>query len=170
MAFSHPAAETLALHLSGDWVLANRLPAAAEVEGRLRQRPEAKRLRLDVENVRLWDSRLLTFVLGVTRICEARSVAFDAGALPDGAERLLRLATAVPEKQGARRSNERPPLLQRVGRWLAAFVGGGGDTVDFLGQVALGSVACSPGGRVCGEPTSGSCSRSVAPRHPGSSA
>lgn len=62
----------------------------------------------------------------------------DPGTLPDGAERLLRLASAVPEKKGARRTNERPPLLQRLGAGWLGMIAGVRDTVDFLGQVALG--------------------------------
>lgn len=138
LTFSDSGAGTLALHLSGDWVLAKQVPSATDVDGRLQQQPAATRVQLDVANVGQWDSRLLTFVLNVTRICEARSVAFDPGTLPDGAERLLRLASAVPEKKGARRTNERPPLLQRLGAGWLGMIAGVRDTVDFLGQVALG--------------------------------
>jgi hypothetical protein len=41
----------------------------------------------------------------------ARGVAVDRTGLPTGVQRLLALAEAVPENQGARRAVERPGLL-----------------------------------------------------------
>ncbi len=138
LTFSQPEQGTLALHLHGDWVLAHRLPSATAVEGQLDQQPGAKRLSLDVAQLGRWDSRLLTFIQAVKKLCETRSIAFDATTLPDGAARLLRLAAAVPEKKGARRTSERTPLLQRFGKGWLQTVESTRETVGFLGEVALG--------------------------------
>lgn len=143
--FSPSTEKTISLLLGGDWVLANRVPGAAEVDSRLQRQPEIRQLRLNVANLGQWDSRLLTFVVAVSKVCEARNVTLDTGALPDGAERLLKLATAVAEKQGARKSKDRPPFLQRVGSQWVSFLGSGREMVDFLGQVALGFVRLATG-------------------------
>lgn len=136
--FSEPAAGTLALHLSGNWAIAQRLPSPAAVEAALAARPAARRLSFRVEALAGWDSRLVAFILGVARICAAREVEIETAGLPDGAERLMRLATAVPEKEGARRSASRPPFLARLG---SAWQNAGKrlrDAIQFLGDVALG--------------------------------
>lgn len=145
LSFGPTGGETISLRLAGDWVLANRIPGTAQVEERLQQQPEVRRLQLDVATLGRWDSRFLTFIIAVSKVCETRNIILDAGTLPDGAERLLKLATAVPEKQGARKSKERPPFLQRVGSQWVAFLGSGREIVDFLGQVALGFVRLASG-------------------------
>jgi phospholipid/cholesterol/gamma-HCH transport system permease protein len=109
-----------------------------EVDRALAARPAAARLSLDADGLAAWDSRLVSFILAVARLCEQRRVEVDASGLPDGAERLMRLATALPEKQGARRTAERTPLLARLG---SAWLGLGKalrEAISFLGEVSVG--------------------------------
>jgi phospholipid/cholesterol/gamma-HCH transport system permease protein len=56
--------------------------------------------------------------------------------LPEGVQRLLQLAQAVPEKAGARRSTLRPPVFQRIGESALARWDGGRDVLAFLGENA----------------------------------
>ena len=58
----------------------------------------------------------------------------EAGGLPNGVRRLLTLALAVPERQGARRTEERPDFLVLVGNESLALWRSCGEMLDFLGQ------------------------------------
>lgn len=136
--FSEPEPGLLALHLSGDWSGGGRLPAAAAVAAELAARPGATRLGFAVDGVGRWDSRLVAFVLAVGRVCEQHGVTVEAAGLPDGVERLTRLATAVAEKKGARRSDQRTPFLARVGETWQGIIKAVRDGLQFLGDVALG--------------------------------
>jgi phospholipid/cholesterol/gamma-HCH transport system permease protein len=85
-----------------------------------------------------WDSGLLTFLLRVDAAASAAGVAVDPGGLPEGVGRLLRLATAVPERKGARRTQSMPPVLVRVGKAAQALWRQAGEMVAFVGEAALG--------------------------------
>ncbi len=87
-----------------------------------------------------WDSSLITFLLKTLDQCRVRGLGVDTGGLPQGVRRLLDLATAIPERSGARKTAVRAPFLSRVGSasidlWKAAL-----DMLAFLGAttVALG--------------------------------
>lgn len=126
---------TLVVHLAGDW-LSGRLPCSpTKVEEELSAAPTAT-VAFATEALSSWDSGLLTFLIALKKLCDAREIAFDDGNLPDGARRLLALASAVPEQKAAT-GQARAPLLERVAdRALAAWESVV-DMLDFLGEVTL---------------------------------
>jgi phospholipid/cholesterol/gamma-HCH transport system permease protein len=126
--------ETLLLRLGGDWQLRSGLPTSAQVDQQLGAKPAARRLKFDAAQLGNWDSGLLAFLVGVQDLCKTRGLVLDAGNLPEGASRLLKLATAVPERQGARRSEQRPGFLTLVGNESLALWKSGGQMLEFLGQ------------------------------------
>jgi hypothetical protein len=58
-----------------------------------------------IELVRItdWDSGVLTFVKRLRTFCETKKVVVDSSGLPQGAQQLLALEAAVPEKKDARK-------------------------------------------------------------------
>ena len=127
--------DTLHLRLRGDW-LAGHLPLPLhDVEAAMEEKNPAT-IHFETEDLQNWDSGLLTFLIALKKLCEARKIAFDDGNLPDGARRLLALASAVPEQKAAT-GQGRAPLLERVadralGVWKSVV-----DMLDFLGEVTL---------------------------------
>ena len=128
----------LRVGLAGDWKLKAGLPTPAEVGKRLETAARVRRLAFDAAQLGAWDSGLLAFLVGVQDLCKTRNIQMDPGALPEGARRLLKLATAVPERAGARRAAERPDFLALVGNESLALWRSGGQMLEFLGE-ALGS-------------------------------
>ena len=57
--------------------------------------------------------------------------------MPEGLRRLLHLATAVPERQGARREAIREPFLDRVGQETLGLIASVGDVLGFIGEALL---------------------------------
>src|SRR5262245_49523706 len=115
LSFRELDAATLLVGLEGDWKLRAGLPSAAEVGKRLEGARRVRRLAFDATQLGAWDSGLLAFLVGVQDLCRTRNIQIDAGALPEGSRRLLKLATAVPERAGARRAAERSDFLTLVG-------------------------------------------------------
>src|SRR5689334_533759 len=115
LAFGRPDDQTLELRLAGDWLLSGPRPSPQDVARELQARP-ARRLRFSAGAIARWDSGLLTFLQAVQAACKAGSVEVDRAGLPEGVRKLLALAEAVPEKQGARRGAEAEPWLAGVGR------------------------------------------------------
>jgi phospholipid/cholesterol/gamma-HCH transport system permease protein len=77
----------------------------------------------------------LTFLLKLSADCAQAGVAMKEDALPPGVQRLLDLATAVPERQGARRSHQRVALLARIGDAALEFKRSATDVLMFIGEV-----------------------------------
>jgi phospholipid/cholesterol/gamma-HCH transport system permease protein len=131
---SEPGAATLVLRLVGDWKLEHGLPTPATVGERLQTAHHPRRVTFDATELGSWDSGLLAFLVGIRDLCRARDVELDPGSLPEGAWRLLQLASAVPERQGARRTDERPDFLTLVGTESAALWRSAGEMLSFLGE------------------------------------
>ena len=101
----------LQVTLSGPWTLASALPAADRVLAELTTEPPPLRVAFDTGSLAAWDSGLLTFLLKILEQCAGKSIAVNQDGLPEGVRRLLALATAVPERKGARRDATRPPFI-----------------------------------------------------------
>jgi phospholipid/cholesterol/gamma-HCH transport system permease protein len=133
MSLSHAESGKLQLRLGGDWKLRSGLPTAAAVEKQLGSAADSGSLTLDASDLHDWDSGLLAFLAEVQELCRSRMIELDPGNLPEGARRLLLLATAVPERKGARRTGARPDFLTLVGTESLAAWKSGGDMLGFIG-------------------------------------
>jgi phospholipid/cholesterol/gamma-HCH transport system permease protein len=127
-------AGVLRLHLAGEWKLRSGLPTSALVENQLKSAGGFSRLALDASNLGDWDSGLLAFLVGIEELCRAHKIDLDPGDLPEGARRLLTLATAVPERQGARRTASRPDFLTLVGSESLMLWRSAGEMLAFIGE------------------------------------
>jgi phospholipid/cholesterol/gamma-HCH transport system permease protein len=125
------------LHLSGPWSLQGSLPRAREIEGQLPAAGQPATLRFEAGELGTWDTSLLTFLISVDKLAKARGMEIDRAGLPAGIGRLLDLATAVPERQGARRSDTSVPWLQRVGVATIASAKATTDMIDFIGEAMI---------------------------------
>ncbi len=124
----------LVLALSGDWVLAQKPPFMEEADKGLRAGLEVTSVVFDTKGLTRWDSCLLTFLWKVTERCSQENIRVDRGGLPLGAQRLLTLASAVPEREGTRKEDTRERFLERVGSWVLRVWGTAGETVGFVGE------------------------------------
>src|SRR5918994_1925273 len=123
---SRPTVETLLITLSGSWRLQDEVPSLTGVAQELAE-PRLQRLTFDTTALTAWDSGLVTFLLDILDLGAQRQVVVDQEGLPSGLRRLLPLATAVPERQGARREVIPEPFLARVGQETLALIASVGD-------------------------------------------
>lgn len=82
----------LSIRLGGDWSLQHELPAVTAISQQLEG---AERLYVEGATIEAWDSGLISRLLQLHRHCQNAGVSIEAN-LPDGADRLLELALAVP--------------------------------------------------------------------------
>ncbi len=99
--------------------------------------PQVRHLTFDTQELQAWDSTLLPFLLKCLALCGERQLDCDLLSLPQGVQRLLRLATAVPERSGARRDSVVEPFFARIGKRVQGHLAASKDLVTFLGQVTL---------------------------------
>jgi phospholipid/cholesterol/gamma-HCH transport system permease protein len=131
---SRPTADTLLVKLSGSWQLQDEVPALTDVEQSLEAGPRVQRMTFDTTELTGWDSGLVTFCLDLMALGAQRQIVVAPEGLPDGLRRLLHLATAVPERQGARREAIHEPFLVRVGQETLALMASVGDMLGFIGE------------------------------------
>ena len=132
----HPSSDAVEVHLSGTWRLDDRLPGLGDVEGALARSPAARRVVLEARGVTEWDSGLVAFALKLLQFCESRAIAVDRQGLPSGVNRLIGLATAVPEKKTGT-DVAPPPWLARLGLAAIALWESVLMFVRFVGEAAL---------------------------------
>jgi phospholipid/cholesterol/gamma-HCH transport system permease protein len=128
---------TLVIHLLGEWHLRRGLPSADEVARELARPPAPRRVAFEAGRIGAWDSSLVAFVVQVSELCHRRGIAEDRAGLPEGVHRLLDLAEAVPEKQGARAGHATPGFFARVGDATLKHVDAAGEAVGFVGDLAV---------------------------------
>src|SRR5262249_25850138 len=125
------------LHLSGPWSLQGSLPRAREIDSQLPGSGGSATLQFETGELGSWDTSLLTFLISAEKVAKARGMAIDRAGLPTGVSRLLELASAVPERQGARRGGTTKPWLQRVGEATISAGKSTGDMIGFLGEAVI---------------------------------
>ena len=134
-----PQGPDLPVCLSGDWTLATPLPDPGELLAAASRSGPFQRLTLDVSGLGRWDSVLPAFLYALASGARARGAVLAADAAPEGLQRLLAIALAVPPRVEAQ-TVARPNPLARIGLWA---IGGWArlvDAVAFIGEVVLALV------------------------------
>jgi phospholipid/cholesterol/gamma-HCH transport system permease protein len=130
------SADSIILCLSGSWMLVLPLPSANLLEDEINKRPSIRRIAFDARSLKGWDTGLLTFLIDLITICSRRQIEVDNDGLPSGIQRLLALATAVPENKTDRKDHEEGDVLSRLTSVLFGFFHSTLETLTFLGSVA----------------------------------
>ncbi|NIO06477.1 MAG: hypothetical protein GTO40_00270 [Deltaproteobacteria bacterium] len=137
ISFSLPNHETLQIRLAGSWRMQDGLPSTNEVESQTQAHPSVRRITFDTQEVTEWDSGLLTFLTRLVDQSSQKQIQLDREGLPSGVQRLLDLAEAVPEKEGARSQATRPSFIEQVGTSTMGTWSSLLELVSFLGEVTV---------------------------------
>jgi phospholipid/cholesterol/gamma-HCH transport system permease protein len=127
----------LRVSLGGDWLLAGELPAVDPILDSLRRSPRPEQLEFDLSGLEGWDTGLLTTLVQIYKSAEANGVPVEDRGLPEGVQRLLRLAFAVRERKDAARHQVKQSFLTKLGNstldlWKSIL-----ELVSFLGELVL---------------------------------
>jgi phospholipid/cholesterol/gamma-HCH transport system permease protein len=134
MRFSYPSDSTLMITLNGIWKIDQDLPTAEEVKTRLEKEPGVKQVVFNSDTLIEWDSGILTFIIKVLTACKRLTIQVDEDGLPNGVQKLVKLALAVPEKKDAKGRVKHTPFLEQVGSDVVHFAQSAGEILAFLGE------------------------------------
>jgi phospholipid/cholesterol/gamma-HCH transport system permease protein len=134
-AIERAASDTLCIRLEGSWRLAERLPSSDAIEQALAADPAVRRVVLDGSAILSWDTGLVALVMNVLSAARARGIALDSDGLPPGVQRLIRLATTVPEEHIEHPRS--PAWVGRVGLTALTIADTARAFVRFLGECAI---------------------------------
>ncbi|HYL57888.1 MAG TPA: ABC transporter permease [Candidatus Acidoferrales bacterium] len=137
LSFARADSSTLVVRLRGDWHLRHGLPTSQAVETQLNTAPRPSRLTFEASDLGEWDSGLLTFLNGVSDICQKHHLKPDFASLPDGVRQLIELAEAVPEKSGARAEAHHSSFIEHLGSSTLLYLHGIDEFLRFLGEVTI---------------------------------
>jgi len=131
-----PTPEVARVEFTGAWRKEEQLPDPSVVWREIQGGQPVHRLTFDTSHVTDWDSGLVTFTIRVLEEAKARSIECDRAGLPNGVQRLLALAEAVPERH-TRRAGAKAPWLARVGVRVSAGWAETTAGLAFLGEGML---------------------------------
>jgi len=131
------ASGVLLIQASGDWLKDTDRPDSAVAIAALAQQPLPGAIEFDTRSLGRWDTTLMTFLTAVRRRADEANIPMDPAGLPEGAQKLLQLAFAVPERAGARKVAGHDNLLVKVGKATQGFLTASNELVTFLGELAL---------------------------------
>ena len=135
--FKSLSADTLQATISGSWEIGSRPPSPTVVITKLDADGGIRNLIITARELRGWDSSLLTFVSAIKRECHRRDIGLEMQGLPQGVERLLRLATAVTGKKDVSGKARRKPFLYVVGDSVVHFGTSSLEMLSFIGGITL---------------------------------
>ncbi len=118
------------VNLTGQWlsISDNEYSSIANVVN-----AATKELTVDGGLIREWGNALVCFLFTLRSRCEETDIKVKLINIPLGAQRLLRLAEAVPEREGANKKNGGDTFFERMGRSTITILDDLLDTLEFLG-------------------------------------
>jgi phospholipid/cholesterol/gamma-HCH transport system permease protein len=137
MSFDRTEGGTLLINLVGNWKLGEAQPSVDDIQWERITVSKIKKVAFNSEKLKEWDSSLLTFLIKLTDQCQKSGIAVANEGLPEGVKSLLKLASAVPERKGARKAAAREPFLARVGGSSIGLWQSAKDLLSFIGEAFL---------------------------------
>ncbi|MDK2963778.1 MAG: phospholipid/cholesterol/gamma-HCH transport system permease protein, partial [Verrucomicrobiota bacterium] len=107
------ASDILEVQLCGHFTLEQRV--ASEKITSNDAAKTATHIRFVDAGIETWDSSLLTFLMNIRGFCEQHRIELDLSGLPEGVQRLIELATAVPDRREDRQPIKQGPFVTRLG-------------------------------------------------------
>jgi phospholipid/cholesterol/gamma-HCH transport system permease protein len=134
---SHRDDSTTVLEFSGTWIHGAVVEPVEQLINALGSAHKPRRLILESGSLGAWDSRLPTCLIRILDHCRQQGIEVDSSGLPEGVQGLLKLARAVPERAGARRSVQPTPMLAQIGQTVLNGLKDARGLVGFIGEVIL---------------------------------
>ena len=133
-------ADTLRIKITGTWKIGTEQISAEQVRQKIESNGAVKKVGFFTENLGDWDSSLLTFLMKISDYCTRQNLTFEKDGLPDGVKRLISLATAVPERKGARKQSIRDPFFSRVGEATLKLRQSTIELLSFIGEAFIATL------------------------------
>ena len=135
LSVSRGETDTLLLNFAGNWRITQAIPSADDVIKQVASEPQKIRsISFKTNDLIAWDSGLLTFLVKIFDWCQQKEISIDKTGLPQGAQRLLNLVAAVPERAGARKETVRESFLSRVGAAVIELCRSLPELLAFIGE------------------------------------
>lgn len=137
LSFSRQDNDTLLIRFTGSWKIGADLPASDDICRQIQPSAGIRRVVFETDRITGWDSSLVTFLMDIYHYCSGKNIVLEKEGLPQGVKKLIGLATAVPERKGARRQTVRDSLLARVGTSAIDMWQAASELLAFIGEAVV---------------------------------
>ena len=127
----------ISVRLSGNWKGDSKLPSSKELIAAIEKSPPVRTVTFDTQRLAFWDSGLLTFLVSLINYANEKNMSVRQDGLPDGVQRLLRLAFVVPEHKGIPKSAS-DTFFPRIGEGAINYCKAVVGTLGFIGEITIG--------------------------------
>ena len=127
----------MVVRLSGDWEIDKKIPSHGDVIDRIESDKQIKQIDFDTHQLGAWDSGLLTFLTKLINRCNQIKIHVQKDGLPQGVQRLVELAMAVPEKTDTGKDAARIPFFERVGTNTMIWIQSINEIFAFIGEAII---------------------------------
>jgi phospholipid/cholesterol/gamma-HCH transport system permease protein len=141
VSFTPAGAATVAVCLTGNWNREAAIQPAEQVIADLNAIKNLKFVLLQAHDLAEWDSRLPSYLLKIIDYCQSRQIEVDTSGLPEGVQALLKLARAVPERTGARRTTQPKSALATIGKVVLNGLKDAKGLLAFIGETILAFIS-----------------------------
>ncbi|MFT6956055.1 MAG: phospholipid/cholesterol/gamma-HCH transport system permease protein [Halieaceae bacterium] len=128
--------DTATLSLSGDWIQGQHTPDFADLHNKLRELSPTL-VELQADDLGRWDSILMAFLLQCSNYCRKTQIGMTTDAIPEGAQRLLRVATAVEPHERPGTAGGSWPVALNPMKMLTTARRDIRQSMAFIGEVAI---------------------------------
>lgn len=135
----------LQITVGGTWHLGSVPPESERILAILQRAPKPRAVRIHGDSLGEWDSSLPVFLTKVQRICRRRNLPIREVGVPEGCNRLLRLADAPVEEGEHTGATIFETFLAIVGEATLGFVAQAGKILHFMGQTTLALLRLASG-------------------------
>ncbi len=129
--------ETVRVRMDGVWILGGRFPDSREIVESIKKEKKVRKIEFESGGLDRWDTVLPAYLSELIRFGHEAGIEIDDGGLPDGVRKLVRLASEVPERSGARRGATRESFFARAGEAAIGYWKGTLDLLDFIGSCSV---------------------------------
>ena len=123
--------------LRGPWTIAQGIVSGESIMGEAVASDRPQRIYVDGDAVSEWDSALVVFLTDLSERCRTLDLPLDLSGLPDGVQRLVALALAVPERSDAAHEDKVPGFVESIGLQVLSIYRGSGAMLAFVGEVLI---------------------------------
>lgn len=131
-----PDKKTLEFKFISDWRISAGLPELKEAVLQLSAHQDIKQITFDSFGLTAWDSGFISFLMQLVKECQHRKIDVSCQGLPEGAEKLLKLALQVRENVTLKPEREEK-LFPKIGSLVLQRIDSAHLFLNFLGDLVL---------------------------------
>jgi len=132
-----PSSDTLNVSITGEWTIHQKLPVWEEFSREIESGSGIQQVLFNTEALAGWDSSLLVFLKKTIETCAQRNVQIRLEGLPQGAQKLLELASPEHQRKGVSKGKESESFLVRVADATLDLIRSAQEILEFIGEATL---------------------------------